>query len=677
MKSKILQAVSDRAEAEGDRIALKSGGVEISYHTLWLRVRELAQKFNAAKIRCAGLAMDNGIDWCIADLAAVYSGITLVPIPPFFTSEQRDHALGSAGAEAIIIADFHIIPLAFVPVNLPPETAKITYTSGSTGTPKGIFLTQEAMEAVAQSLIQVIGAENAQRHLAILPLAVLLENVAGFYATMLAGGSYIVESLAALGFAGMQPDGPAIIKHLQQQRITSCILVPEYLQALMTALEQNSIVLPDLSFVAVGGAKVSEALLTKAQALGLPVYQGYGLSEAASVVAVNTPRANKPGSVGKILPHLHCRVVEDGELLVGAHSTGDLVRMDEEGYLFIAGRKRNVIITAHGRNISPEWPESALLAQPDIAQAVVVGEARSHLAALVVASSSKAELGQAIAAANARLPEYARIETWKMVEPFTPANGLFTANGRPMRERIAEHYAAVIEELYKLKETHMDFFDRLQKETEAERQALYEIPVIRDAAQGKISKATYLAFLEQAYHHVKHTTPLLMLTGSRVSHDKEWLRDALAEYIEEELGHQEWILNDIKNAGGDAEAVRHGVPNAATELMVAYAYDSVSRINPVSFFGMVFVLEGTSTALATHAAEQIGKSLKLPKKCFSYLTSHGALDISHMEFFRSLMAKITDPRDQQAIIHMAKQMFVLYGNVFRSLPHESEVRHAA
>lgn len=223
----------------------------------------------------------------------------------------------------------------------------------------------------------------------------------------------------------------------------------------------------------------------------------------------------------------------------------------------------------------------------------------------------------------------------------------------------------------------MQFFEQLKQATEKERTALLGLPIIKAALDGKINKATYLAFLEQAYHHVKHTTPLLMLTGSRLPQEKEWLRNAVAEYIEEEVGHQEWILNDIANCGGDKEAVRHGQPKMPTEMMVAYAYDSVSRGNPISFFGMVFVLEGTSTTIATKAAETIAASLKLPQKCFSYLTSHGSLDISHMQFFEKLMNQIENPEDQKAIIHMAKRMFVLYADVFRSLPFEEEARHAA
>ncbi len=217
-----------------------------------------------------------------------------------------------------------------------------------------------------------------------------------------------------------------------------------------------------------------------------------------------------------------------------------------------------------------------------------------------------------------------------------------------------------------------NFFQELVDQTKKERDNLYSVPQIQDGIKGNITLETYIAYLTEAYHHVKHTTPLLMAVGSRIPFDKEWARNAIAEYIEEELGHQEWILNDIKNSGGDSGVVKNGKPKIATELMISYAYDSVMRKNPLSFFGMVFVLEGTSTQLATQGGQAIMTKLGLNKDCFSYLFSHGSLDIKHMEFFENLMGKITDKKDQEDIIHMAKVMFGLFANVFRSIPHNPE-----
>ncbi|WP_249364377.1 TenA family transcriptional regulator [Pseudoalteromonas ruthenica] len=216
----------------------------------------------------------------------------------------------------------------------------------------------------------------------------------------------------------------------------------------------------------------------------------------------------------------------------------------------------------------------------------------------------------------------------------------------------------------------MTFFEQLVAKTEAQRQYLLSAPIISEALAGKVSLDQYVAFLTQAYHHVKHTVPLLMACGARVPEQKEWLRDALAEYIEEELGHQEWILNDIAACGFDKEQARASKPAMATELMVSYAYDTIARNNPLGFFGMVHVLEGTSIALADSAASEIKTSLALPQKAFTYLTSHGALDQEHVKFFQGLMNRITDTDDQHAIIHAAQRFYHLYGNIFHSLSAE-------
>ena len=212
------------------------------------------------------------------------------------------------------------------------------------------------------------------------------------------------------------------------------------------------------------------------------------------------------------------------------------------------------------------------------------------------------------------------------------------------------------------------FFERLLAATEGSRQEFLATAAIVRGMRGEISRESYIAFLTQAYHHVKHTVPLLMACGSALPERLEWLRAAVGEYIEEEMGHQEWILNDIAACGGDSEAVRRGTPHVSTEVMVAYAYDTIRRNNPVGFFGMVFVLEGTSIRLATDAAQAIQGALGLPGKAFSYLRSHGSLDIKHMAQFSGLMNRLDDESDWRAVVHCANVFYHLYGDVFRSLP---------
>ena len=218
----------------------------------------------------------------------------------------------------------------------------------------------------------------------------------------------------------------------------------------------------------------------------------------------------------------------------------------------------------------------------------------------------------------------------------------------------------------------MSFYKQLVEQTNLQRKALVDIEFIQRGVAGNVALDEYIAFLSQAYHHVKHTVPLLMACGGKLSERQKWLQSAIGEYIEEEMGHEEWILNDIKHCGADAEQVRAGKPSLATELMVSYAYDMIHRVNPIGFFGMVYVLEGTSVALASTAANAIQQQLQLPKKAFSYLTSHGALDVSHVDFFEKLMNQVEDSNDQAQIIHCAKVFFNLYGDIFRSLDQSAE-----
>jgi hypothetical protein len=114
--------------------------------------------------------------------------------------------------------------------------------------------------------------------------------------------------------------------------------------------------------------------------------------------------------------------------------------------------------------------------------------------------------------------------------------------------------------------------------------------------------------------------------------------------------------------------VRDSEPNLATELMVSYVYDRIARDNPVSFFGMVNVLEGTSIVLASQAAATIQDALGLPDSAFSYLKSHGSLDLEHIEFFKRLMNRLDDPGDRAAVVHTARVVYRLYADLFRSLP---------
>ncbi len=705
MMSRVLDYLMQQADAGNRSVALSDECRSFTYEQLHAEIARVAQDL---RDRLAGdgpvaLIADNSCAWVILDLALVLLKRPLVPLPAFFTASQRRSALIRAGATCLIsdtevsestidVAGrrLSVVALNAKPVELPTGTAKITFTSGTTGEPKGVCLSQDAMERVSLSLVEVIGKDKAGVHLPVLPLAVLLENVAGLYTMILSGGHYRALSQSEIGFARpFAPDFEKLVDVLGRSRAATAIMVPEILRGTRAALFRSRTKLPDLKFLAVGGARVSASLLEMAQRLRLPVYQGYGLSEAASVTALNAVECNRPGTVGKPLPHVDLRLAEDGEILITkpgflgyagqsaapeVYATGDIGFVDQDGFLSISGRKSNVLITAFGRNVSPEWVESELTANPAIYQAYVFGEGSPQLSALVVPTSPSAgsePVAAAIGAANARLPDYARIERWMAVPPFTSEQGHLTSNGRLQRDAIARTYNEMLGRL-----EAPSFFETLVMQTASQQGYLVATEQIQRGLAGDISREAYLEYLAEAYHHVQHTVPLMQLVKSRLPEGREWLHQALDEYIAEESGHEEWILDDIRNTGGDADAVRLSRPKMATEFMISYAYDFINRVNPVGFFGMVFVLEGTSTKLATSGAEALMRSLKLNADCFRYLTSHGSLDLEHMNFFRDLMGRIDRPEDKNAIIHMAQRMFILFANVFRSIPLEPASRHA-
>jgi long-subunit acyl-CoA synthetase (AMP-forming) len=493
----ILTRLAELSIATPDQPALEGKGITLTYSGLHARITRQAAALRAAGWKALGLLADNGPEWAVADLSALAAEVLLVPLPPFFSPLQLSHAIRDSGLQAILTDQPERVQallgaggvieqapgetgLALVRLvspgggaAVPAGTAKITYTSGTTGNPKGVCLSRNAMETVSASLARVSQAVPQDRHVCLLPLSTLLENIGGIYVPLLAGATAVIPPLAEVGLRGAAAlDIPTMVRALHVSRASSAIMVPQLLQALVAAIAQGAPAPAALRFVAVGGAPVSPRLLAQAAHFGLPIYEGYGLSECSSVVAVNAPGVRKPGSVGKPLPHVRLRFAADGEILVGGAvfegylgldekpdaegywPTGDTGYLDDEGYLHLTGRKKNMFITSFGRNVAPEWVERELTIQPAIAQAMVFGEARPWNVAIIVPrllpGMELAEaLPQAVAAANQSLPDYARIGKWLIAsEPFTPQNNLLTSNGRLRRAEILARYGAAVDQLY-------------------------------------------------------------------------------------------------------------------------------------------------------------------------------------------------------------------------------------
>lgn len=654
-------------------------GPALTYGELAAQVAHLAARFadELEPDRPVAVRMDHGVDEILCELALMEAGVPVLSLPRFFTAAQTQYAIETCGAQSLMetVPRIGVAPCKTAPVPIPFGTARITFTSGSTGTPKGICLSLDHMLTVACAIVAAVGEGHAGRHLAVLPPGILLETVGGMLPTLLAGGCWVCPPQETVGLGNpFRPDFAAMLRMIVEARITSLILVPEYLAGLVAVMEAGDVRLPLLTLVAVGGARVPPDLIARARRLGLPVRQGYGLTECASVVALEDEDDGVPGSAGRPLGHMHVRIAGDGEIMLegplclgaiggeapsGPFATGDIGRIDERGRLWVEGRKSNLIITSHGRNISPEWIEAVLLARPEIAQAMVYGDGLPAPEALLVPARPDSDLAAAVAAVNATLPGYAQLAVWREVAHFTPDNGRLTGNGRLRRDAIARVYL----------DGPVSFFTELEDATVRERLRFLAIPQLQAGLSGTISHRAYLDYLAQAYHHVKHTVPLMRAAWARLG-DRPELLAALDDYIAEEEGHEEWILNDIAAAGGNAPAVRASDPAPATQAMVAHAYDRIGTGNPVSFFGMVYVLESVSIALAQRGASAVATRLGLPPEAFTYLTSHGALDQEHMKFFAALVNGFDRAGDRGAVTQMAKDMFGLFGGVFASIDLE-------
>lgn len=464
-------------EIPGDQGRALSDGAARHFSPLdvELRLAEMIQMLGEHKPRTPiGLVGDNSPEWVLADLALLRAGYCGVPIPAFFTSEQISHLVAATGMTQV----FHrggIVPVrrlfpylpetavAGAPLALPARTQKITFTSGTTGSPKGVCLSASQQMATVKGLAKVLGRLGVKKHLSLLPLAVLLENVAGIYVPLMLGAECIVPPLAEIGLSGSsQFDAERCLNAIGHHQAESLIVLPQMLQALVWQAKPADPRLASLKFVAVGGGVTPVAALARAAQVGMPVFEGYGLSECASVVSLNTPTANRPGSVGKTLPGVKARLAGDGEIEIQGRAyigllgepplpaqawiaTGDLGDIDSDGYLHITGRKKNVLITSFGRNVSPEWPEGLLMASGLLAQVVVTGDGEAQLRALLVprdAAVDQQALATMVGAINARLPDYAQIGQWLICrEGFTRENGLATDNGRLRRDAIARHFS--------------------------------------------------------------------------------------------------------------------------------------------------------------------------------------------------------------------------------------------
>lgn len=423
-------------------------------------------------------------------------------------------AAGAVDWEEAVAAPADIALLAAETAMIPAEAlACIIYTSGTGGAPKGVMLPHRALLTNcrgAHRLLSPLLEQGAETYLSFLPLSHSYEHLVGLYFLPSIGTEVVfargTEHLAA-DMATVRPTVmtavPRIFEVIRTRILTGVAKQPAWKQALFhralniglrrVAGERRGVVdlLLDpvlerlvrrdvrarfggrLKGIMSGGGRLDPDVGRFFLALGLPIMQGYGQTEAGPVISANPPFRIRIDTVGKVLDGVELRIAEDGEICVrgglvmhgywnnpeataaairdGWLHTGDIGALDADGYLRITDRKKDFIKTSGGDMISPARIEGVLMQQPEIAQAVVAGDGRAHLVALVVANPDMDETAVALGVdrANKMLSVTERIRRWRLVDAFTVENGGLTSTQKIRRAAILRQHEDVVAGMYR------------------------------------------------------------------------------------------------------------------------------------------------------------------------------------------------------------------------------------
>jgi long-chain acyl-CoA synthetase len=378
------------------------------------------------------------------------------------------------------------------------DLATIMYTSGTTGNPKGVMLTHGNLLSNAFAALAVSNHTPEDVVLGWLPLSHIYARSVDHYQSLAAG---IVLCLAE--------SAETLVQDLEEIQPTHLACVPRFYEKVLTAVAANdaektrqrlcTIFGPRIQWLSSGGAPLPRPIAEVYAGAGLPLYQGYGLTETSPVITFNRKGHNKIGTVGLPLPGVEIAVGPDGEVLTrGPHvmkgywknpeataatlsdgwlHTGDLGSIDNDGYLTITGRKKELLVLSNGKKVVPPEIEGLLLGEECIDQAVVCGEGRSYLTALIVPhwenvrrvlragglnpdhepqeklaqdAAVQALLRERIDAALINVSSWEQVRKFVLLpKPFTVANEELTVSLKLRRNVILARYASAIEELYK------------------------------------------------------------------------------------------------------------------------------------------------------------------------------------------------------------------------------------
>jgi len=396
------------------------------------------------------------------------------------------------------------------------QTATIVYTSGTTGWPKGVMLSHGNILSNIEGFVPLVPLHAGQRLLSILPLSHIFERGTGHF------GAYLLGLEVAYA---ERPD--TVLRDMETAHPDIVVAVPRVFQLLYSRVRRNIEDRPGLlgrflrrgagldpqgrpaarwqrsltrrllirnlrkklggrlRFFVSGGAPLDAEIARFFIELGLPVIEGYGMTEASPVIAANPLEAIRPGTVGRFLPNLEGRIAADGEILVRGPSimqgywnnesatretlvdgwlhTGDVGSLDPDGYLHISDRKKDLIVNSAGENIPPQKIEMRLMAQALIDQAVVFGDRMPYLVALIFPNrellkervgahadeaATRKAIHAAIATALADLPSHEQVRRFALLsEALSEANGELTPTLKVKRRVVAEHYAELLAQM--------------------------------------------------------------------------------------------------------------------------------------------------------------------------------------------------------------------------------------
>jgi long-chain acyl-CoA synthetase len=479
-------------------------------------------------------------EWTYADLGAAMAGATVVPIYATNAPEECEWVIGNSGARAVLcenaaqvakvervranlpdlehvlVIDADDCPSGVTPLRelasgggddteierraaavKPEDPCTIVYTSGTTGPPKGCVLTHRNFGYICQSVRETKVIRPADRVYLYLPLAHVFARIvqtANFEvgATLVYFGGNVAALLAELGEVHPHylPSVPRIFEKLYAAAQSAPDLDTEQRGEIARSLFGG-----ELRQATSGAAPIAPEILEFFDEAGVPVLEGYGLTETTGVATISTIEEHRFGTVGRALPGIDLRIADDGEIVMrgpnifqgyygnddatrdvlvdGWFHTGDIGEIDDDGYLKITGRKKDLIITAGGKNISPANLENDLKQAPLISQAVVYGDRRPYLVALVTLDPDAAQQfanehglpadlatlsrhPKVLAAVQAILDDvnsrYARVEQIKRFEvldhDFTQEQGHVTPTMKLKRNVVNEEYAEVFDRLY-------------------------------------------------------------------------------------------------------------------------------------------------------------------------------------------------------------------------------------